>query len=355
MLVTDLLTFSAASKHVIGPTGTLDLVAANRPAFDWSSGRRRLLIEAAGANYAQYGQSPGVAWTQIGSPTIATGIDDPAGGTTATRLTLASGQGVYRTANGYTPSSRMEAPIYIRPVSTSGGVAIRNPEDGSLGYWHLDLSALPRGVYSRITRSHSAVNVISNFQTTASGGIGYWLNSDGGAPVFDAWCAELQPGTVVSSPMPTTGSATFIRTADDVRLSAAALAAMQSAGGCTIALRGYVPPGAAPVVLGVNSAGWLHDLYSGGASIRGVLVPNVSGLAAGFGAVIRGNAAGTDGAINGVMASAKGAADSPITAVRLGALVDGVYASTQLYLDELLIWPFVGSDAGILSQARVWA
>lgn len=358
MAITDILTFSSAAKRVIGPLGTLDTVAANTPAYDYSSGRRRLLIEAAQAtNILSRGRSPGATgWTVRGTATVATGIADPTGGTDATRVMVGlPGNDTYLAVYTGAAAERREPSVWLRRVSTNGVLRLANPV--AAGLWQVDLTLVGTG-WTRITRSHPAVTVLTEYVSSAGSGSGHHYYASSGELTVDLWGAQLEVGIVSTSTIPTDDLA-VTRIADDVRLSAAALAQVTWAGGCTIALRGSAY--GADWLLGgaVNSA----IAFSGGVyrSDGGetVTVPGLSSAMGSFGLALACAPSSRSGSCNGGAVAASGAnalwglLDE--TAIRLGADTTGGSATKQLFIDELVIWPFVGSDVGIQSQARVYA
>lgn len=363
MAVSDILTFSTGAKLVVDPTGILTTVAANTPAYDYSTGRRRLLIEAAAAtNYLGWGQSPGsTGWTLRGAATAVTGQVDPIGGSTAVRLSvgLFGSDDVYQIVSGGGASTRHEPSFFIKRISNSGKLNVYSP--GIVGNWEIDLALIP-DEWVRITRNHPSVRITQEFTTTSSNTIGLLFYAGAGTLAFDVWGAQIEKGERSTSLILTNSAAAVSRIADDVRLSAAALALVTGVGGCTIALRGSAPGVAAgQIVLGTgggkyfmlaNSSTVLVAWLGGNSTIA--YAPSGT-FETGFGACVAISPTSVSAAVNGSATAVQTVTPTTPSAVRLGADPTGSWAVPQLMIDELVIWPFAGSNAGVQAQARIYA
>lgn len=67
----EMLSASSGAKTVVANDNTLKVSPANYPAFDYSTGKRRLLLEGATTNLVAYSQ-PDANWTRVGVPAFST-------------------------------------------------------------------------------------------------------------------------------------------------------------------------------------------------------------------------------------------------------------------------------------------
>jgi hypothetical protein len=290
---TAILTVSSGTKRVVGPTGTLDTVAANTLAYDWSTGRRRLLVEAKAA----------------------------------TNIFLNSGTGA-------TQSLTLTAGSWTLSFWGTGSIALSGSATGTLA---------GTGAANRVSLTVTATAGSCTVTVTGS-----------------CTNVQMESGAAASSYVPTTSSAAT-RIADDVRLSAAALAAANAAGGATIVLRGRFTiadsyarilgdPGADAAVMireslndgiGIASAAGSAWLY-GGAS-----------LFADFGACAAFSAGAKKISKGSVAPVSSSTAFPTLSGLRLfGGYLGG---NVNGFIDEIMIWPLVGSNAAVLAQARAYS
>lgn len=383
----DLFTVSSASKRVIGPTGTLDTVAANALAHDWAAGRRRLQIEPrAVTKYGPGSEGIGGAGWSLSGVTVTTGFTGPDGaagmseiveaGANTRNARLAIGGGAFSAGQPEVIVDTMTGAIVSKTAGATASVVAM-----AGGRWRIHL-----------TVTTAAAGGVQGLVGLASGIAGRYAYATSGSPTAAAagefWAAQLvvEPGngstsiragyfnvekvaTIGESPssyvrIPSTAAVT--RIADDVRLSASALAQITGVGGCTIALRysssmaqGWVFGGAANGGLltheGVASVVWQSRSDAG----PPVNVAMGSGSAAtGAGVVITRDATTAAMSANGSGVARSSASSlwslTDETAVRIGAAIGGGNP-INLTIDEIVIWPRVGSDAALQSQARVYA
>ena len=404
MAITDILTFSTGSKSVIGPSGTLDTIAANAPAWDWSSGRRRLLIEGtAVTKYGPYSEAAGgTGWTLGGATrgATATGPDGTAG---LSAIVEDTSTGLHRTygnaASGGLATVAGAGESWATQIVVKAGVGSRNVQilfgsafsalpsvivnpatgavvstSGSPG--RVAVAALSGGCWRiEITVTSTAagyvqpiVNLCSGTTTTYTG--------DGVSSVFVGYInsekvanADDPPSSYVTIP----AVAAVTRIADDVRLSAAALAQLTGAAGATLVVRGDVRMGAATsrsilsmwgttdaesVTVYRNVTG--NQLVFSGKHL-GVSQNThmISDTAASIGVCAAFDTSGvrlsSKGSATTTVAWTNGAPTmASILTARLGDRY-GSNMSANMLIDEIVIWPFVGSTAAVQSQARVWA
>ena len=400
MAITDILTFSTGSKSVIGPSGTLDTIAANAPAWDWSSGRRRLLIEAkAATKYGPYSEAVGgTGWTLVGTTRGATalGPDGTAGlsalvedTSTGTHYAYGSGATISASASGEHWSTRwlikaavggrnaviallgaaVSASIVVNPttgaiVATTGSPGLARVTARAGGYWLVEMTATTTASGPLYSAAYLASGTVTSYtgDGTSSVFVGY-VNVEKVANAADP------PSSYVTIP----AAAAVIRTADDVRLSAAALAQLTGAAGATLVVRGDMLMGAATgrailamwgttdaesamIVRNVTGNQLVFGVKHLGVSQNTHVIPDTEasiGVCAAFGP-------------SGVRLSSKGSAattvawtsGAPTMASILTARLGDRYGSNMsanMLIDEIVIWPFVGSTAAVQSQARVWA
>lgn len=398
--ISSLLTISSVSKRVTGPTGTLDTIAANSPAWDWSSGRRRLLIEAkAATKYGPYSEAVGgTGWSLVGATRGATtlGPDGTAGlsalvedTSTGAHYAYGSGATISASASGEHWSTRwlikaavggrnvviallgaaVSASIVVNPttgavVATAGSPGLARVTARAGGYWLVEMTAATTASGAIYSAAYLASGTATSYtgDGTSSVYVGY-VNSEKVANADDP------PSSYVTIP----GTAAVTRTADDVRLSAAALAQLTGAAGATLVVRG-------DMLMGAATARAIFAMWGTTDAESAVISRNVTGNQLVFGAkhlgvtqnthVIPDTAAsiGVCAAFgpSGVRLSSKGSAattvawtsGAPTMASILTARLGDRYGSNMsanMLIDEIVIWPFVGSTAAVQSQARVWA
>ncbi len=399
---TAILTVSSASKRVVGPTGTLDTVAANALAYDYSSGRRRLLVEAkAATKYGPSSEVIGGANYGLGNVTQGAATAGPDGTNGMREIVENTTSGVahnwWSTAGN--PSAAAAGEYWAHQIIVRRGVGARNVKIRNIGTAYTGaypevcvnlgsgaiLSSLNVGRVAVVALNIPGIGACWRIEmtatTTQAGTIvhsAYFLsgtasNTDyyagdgvssihfGYVNVEKVGSASEPPSSYVTVP----STAGVPRVADDVRLSTAALAQLALATGATIMLRGGTTYTANGRVLGYQGGALSPILMSnsGSAAVAaydGVSVITTTASAGGWGAfgVAEAHALGVVRvAVNGgaVATSAAFVAGyfAPTTA-RFFACGDGTNAVNG-FVDELAIWPLVGSAAAVAAQARVYA
>ncbi len=359
----DALAVSSGSKRVVGPTGAIETVAADAPALDWSSGRPRLVIEARAAtnDLLHSGDLSASAWLKSAGLTLAATVAAP-DGTLSARCFEGSAANVYQFAA--TPVGPQVHSIWVRRhVVPSVTVYLWEAGIGFVSTVGLDFTT---GALTTQSGPGGATAVahadgwwrVSVPWTSTAGSVALGVYSDAG---FCAWGAQSEVGNAASSYVPTT-SAVATRMSDDVRLSPAVTALVAAAGGCTIAMRGSV-----------HGLDWVLGGATGGAILASpgsyrpgdygeVVTPTGWDAAAwnAFGVVLGCAPTSRSGTCNGGTPVARSGVSSAWslaseTSLRLGAATWGEHASSRVFVDEMVIWPFVGSDAGLEAQARIWS
>lgn len=397
----DLFAVSSASKRVVGPTGTLDTIAANAPALDGSTGRRRLLVEARAAT--KYGPcSEAIGGTGYGLGNVSQGAASlgPDGTTGMREIVENTASGVAHNWWSWTIANANAAgEHWAHQIVVRRGVGARNVKIRSIGsaytgaYPEVCVNLATGAIVSSANAGRAAVVAMTvpgvgpcwriemTATTTQAGTIvhsAYFLsgtasNTDyyvgdgvssihfGHVNVEKVAAANEPPSSYVTIP----STAAVTRIADDVRPSAAVLAQIADAGGATIAIRGsttYVGNGR---IVGYQG-GALSPLIMSNANANSVVAYDGataisatagSGGWGAFGAVEAHGPGTVRLALGGgtvVTTSAFVAAYFTPTTARFFACGDGTNA-VDGFLDEVVVWPLAGSDAALRSQARAWA
>lgn len=390
---TDLLVASSGSKRVVGPTGTLDTVAANTPAVDWSSGRRRLLVEAKPAT--KYGPSSealnGANWSRTGCSAGAQvlGPDGTAGLAVLIEDTSTGTHGVSATGAGEAAAAAgefwaLQAVVRRQSGSRNARVQLAGPAFATAASVTVDLAT--GAISASANAGRSAVVAMSvpgvgpcwrielTGTTTASGivqravqlvaGTNAAYAGDGTSSIAAGY-VNLEKVATASAPpssyvaVPSTAAVT--RIADDLRLSAAAVAQANGGAGMTILLRGRITtaenyarllgdPGADTAVMlreGANDGIGIAS-SSGSAWIYGG-----ASLFADFGICAAGSSAAKKISKMGFTPVSNTASFPALSGLRI---FGGYYGgNANGFVDEIAIWPLMGSNAGVQSQARAWA
>lgn len=179
-------------------------------------------MEGAATNRITRNQSFEAPWAFNAPASRTGGIDDPAGGNNATRI---SGLGNMYAAGinwGVGASARVEPSIFVRRVTASGILLMTSRHGSGYGRFEIDLAALGPG-WRHITRNTPGVTVVNEHITNPSG---TWSPSFSNASgdteiVVDVWCAQGDLGTFPASPIPTDASA-VTRLADSLTFARAA-------------------------------------------------------------------------------------------------------------------------------------
>ncbi len=390
--LTDLLTISTGSKRVIGPSGSLDTVAANQPAFDWSTGRRRLRLEAKSATkYGPYSEAIGAHWT-LGGVTAggtALGADGTAG---LSELIEDTSTGVHRAfvSTSYFPAATAAGDAFAVQVDVKAGVGSRNvviyatgtaispsqtlvvnPATGAVvsqssGLSRVSVTARPGGIW----------HVEATYVATMAGATqtGLYLASgtatsyagDGASSVYVGYFNVEKVASATSPPssymsIPTTAAVT--RIADDLRLSPAVLAIANGAAS-TLCLRGQLDAAPVGIQFLVGDVNARRLLYTNGADPQigtyygdaiGSATAATGTLSSGFGVVVSRFLGGASKLCLNGGAVANLTTDPAETLATARLFADGLGAGAcNGWVDDLVIWPLVGSDAALQAQAHVY-
>jgi len=223
MQFTDLVTFTRASNAwYFNSAGVLTQASTDIPRFDYDAASlqsKGLLIETASTNMLLRSTDlSNSLWIKRGTCTVttATGPLAPDGTNTGNYVQgiAAPGSGdVYQSATAVS-TTRYEPSIYLAKATSSGVISLQNSESPAAGKWLVDISLLSTS-YQRITRTHPAVTVVTEFTGYTNSKCGIDITRSSGAATLDiyAWGGQLELGVFSSSTILTT-SATVTRSAD---------------------------------------------------------------------------------------------------------------------------------------------
>ena len=374
--ISALLLFSSGQKYTVGPDGNYILNAANGPAWDWSTGRRRLLIEGIGSTNYWTNSEALAAW---------------AAGSGSATLTANGLFGVFSRIN-YT-SGPSGTPIGIQGVSVTAGQVVSFTFALKAGTVPKNICGMLGGTSSWGVNADSTAVVLSGpgtivqtnggaFEATPSAAadtvyritrtfhineVAYGALYDfAGAPsagkTFSCGIPQLEIGYgssyIVAGASPTARAA-------DVVTAASGLLALLTAANATLAVRGtLLSPDNAMIIGSTNRYGSVY-LQNAGANF--VIFDPAGGQA--IYPYPSGGASKTFGVANsyssapvrkasvngGAVASDAGVVEINGVDTGIGIGNGGLGAAGNLLLDELVVWPILASDVGLQAQARVYS
>lgn len=387
--LSSLLLFSSVAKYTVGPDGNYVLNASNGPAWDWSTGRRRLLVEAIGATNYWLNSENGAAWGLINGASASTAANALFGTLSLTTLTSgaaatpgASANAGIAAVNGDVISvttafiaGDLSDPVVQLYGLTSGNglnadsVASILSGPGALtqivgGMFHLTGLSTTVPTIVRVTRtyrtSETAAAYIYMTRNLPSGdltpGAGHTLKM--GRPQFEPGYGSSY---IVSGASPTARAA-------DVVTAASGLLALLTAANTTAVFRGQFlsSNGAAYQIIGDNLGSIAYMSVDCGAmwdsGMSNSLVDSVvNNPLANFGFALSNSGNKDTGglrklAFNGrsPIQDAHPQYQSTISSLTLGGGAAGYYCN--LLLDEIVGFPiFAAGNAGLQAQARVYS
>lgn len=345
----DLFARSGGTKRVMGASGLLETVAANVLPFDYSTGRRRLLIEGAQTNQVVNSSTP-TTWSKPGTTTVtANAAVAPDGTTTAARIQATEWTAI--PTSGVMASTLYTNSIWIKSATGANqSVPLTVNDDGPPFTVVASKTATVTPQWQRVDISGISLSTTSNYRLVL------------GAGDYYVWQPQTEKGPVATSNIPTFGS-TASRVADVTTWTAAALAALNT-GTPTVAWRG---------LLSGTTETWTHMLTANanavwvmtyrastttvwftapGAPSSGISVSSVP--LGKIGACGTWDATGWKFSANGAApASTSGTGTAVISSANLGG-AGGPSPSTAQYIDEIDVWSIAGSASALQVQARDW-
>lgn len=374
--LSSLLSFSSGQKYTVGPDGNYMLNAANGPAWDWSTGRRRLLIEAIGATNYWTNSENASAWYYLANCSETTTAGALLGLLALTTLTSTSTSPVsaWSPYVSATPGQVMSFTgaflAGTAPVQQIGVYGSTSQDWGAPGSGVATVLSGP-GTVTAVVGSLFTVSGLSNTVPTiirvtrtaaTSEGLAGVFRSEPtasgqtirvGIPQFEFWYG--------SSYIPC-GASPTARPADIVT-AASGLLALLTGADATLVIRGKRlgsnPASSVDPLIGSTNrsasveAG-LYNAFAVSAAIDVLSAAPTATPISDVGVAVSWTAGQRKMAVNGGAVAKDNfalfsASDSGLQLFR-GA--DG-YANG--YLDELSLWPIYASDAGLGAHARVYA
>ncbi|MFG1247603.1 phage head spike fiber domain-containing protein [Xanthobacter flavus] len=387
----DLFTVSSVAKAVVGPDRSLVTVPANTPAFDYSMGQRRLLLEGATTNLCLRSQDLSHAsWSnRAGSPNVTVNNSGAPDGTSTLNMiqrtvTTATyvGQNFVKAASSITYTLS----FFAKQGAVGRGIPVRiqatypnrvdtnfNLVTGAVG----STTALGSGftalgaTITQLTPGIYYCTVTVTSDTTTGMSIFIGVKQDATSAAVDGtdtssnadvyvWGFQLEQAVGASSYVATAG-AQVTRVTDLCAFTPAANAAIPAAT-ASVAYRANVrSPVLGQQLVGIASnnallradggnAGIVRLGGSSGGNLGSILgLPGEVGIAAGWAAgtrslCVNGNAAQVDALTM----------DQTMPPFFLGQSA-GMTPSAVHFLGALVAWPVKGSNGALQSQARVYS
>lgn len=369
--LSSLLTFSSAQKYTIGADGKYKLNAGNGPAYEWSGGRSRLLIEAnPSTNYwpnsedctlwpNAIGYVPSVTPGGLGAIAVqtltATAIDMQA---TAFAVVMTAGSWITKRflIKSTTGAANILVGFYgtVSEFGASGDTTVRivsGPATvaavpGFYGLWKLN--GLSATTWSEIEVTRHVLVAETMLHELYAQGVSV------GQTLTLARCQVEK--TDYSSSYTPCGASPTTRPADVVTAAPGLLALLQG-NAATVAVRGTTQFGGAspPLIASASRGNGVLITTTQAQAYPGPLVASLPSVSADFGVVAGYSPSGRKLVANGgtVVTDTGELFGSTDTGIQFAiSTVNGLAAN--MILDDIIVWPFYGADAGSQDQARVY-
>jgi hypothetical protein len=374
--LSSLLSFSSAAKYTVGPDGNYILNSVNSPAWDWSTGRRRLLIEAiSDTNYIRNPEDLSVSPTSTANCSVFVvaggagavnkfSLTETANGTYAgivqnTPLSVVNGDVVTMDVTVH-PWAKTSGSLQLTGSTSGGGLSADSSAQvlwgpGSIiqsGGSLFDFSGVSAPTRFRITRVFKASETVNGIiYSSYSGSV-----SGRGACSVSAWQITKGYG---SSYIPSGASPTA--RAADVVTAASGLLALLTAANAAVAIRGrhlQTTDGYCNVISSTSRVGTITINEQSHVVLLDYayrpLVADGPGAATDFGACASWSQQERATAINGGSVASDtyslfGPSDTGFT------LANGPDGPSNALYDEIVVWPLRASSAGVQAQAHVFS
>lgn len=123
------------------------------------------------------------SWIKRGTASAVYGVADPFGGSTASQITglsVAVTGDCYQSISGLSGKGKYEPSFWIKPVTLSSNIKIKNSANANYGTWDIDYTQLPTGEWSYIDKTHPAVTVSIEFALSGGTNCGFHIHADSG-------------------------------------------------------------------------------------------------------------------------------------------------------------------------------
>lgn len=375
--ISALLLFSSGQKYTVGPDGNYILNAANGPAWDWSTGRCRLLVEAIGStNY--WTDSDAMPVGNIWNGSVAFAPNALLGALTLTTLTKTTSDLLTYVASGSLSvgaggkSTFTIAVVAGNLTTCSVGILGTSSTWGTNGNATASVisgpGALSQNVGSlfNVTGLSSIPTIISITKTSPSAethaGYIYQQSTNSGTAgdTLKYGRGQLELGSVWSSYIPC-GASPTARAADVVTAASGLLALLQAGGALVYRGRCHSVSPSGTTYPAIGSTNRAASVEVSNAAAYAVSAANDVLYAApsaspftDFGFAVTWTAGQRKLAVNGGAVTSDNAAlfSASDVGLQLFKGADG-YANGEL--DELIVWPIYASDAGLQAQARAYS
>jgi hypothetical protein len=197
------------------------------------------------------------SWATGGSPTVtADAAVAPDGHQTADRLSATGTDYIQQTVPGLTPANDVAVGLWMKRVSTTGTVTIRNIASTGNGRWTVDLSALPDR-WVRLTAGSPYVSVLTAWSVAGTGQAGMRILPAGAT--IDLWQGQVEDGYLEASSDIATTSGSVARAKDELEYSIA---------GCGLGVQGAIVYDMVQANADLPAASYMVDVSDGGATNR---------------------------------------------------------------------------------------
>lgn len=378
--LTDVLAFTRpGTASYIDADGLLRTAAADQPRFDYTHGRRQLLLEGPGTNLLIHSNDfTNGAWLK---PRVSVAHDEagPSGLPNDACSVVAAPQAgshyfyqvVPFSSNVYTLSLRVKyanhrwfyvrlydgSTIHLVSVDLLNGV-VGNTSGTATGTMMPDGNGFFRvAVAATVATGNPVSNVLFGFNQTGAAAVESWTPAGTEKVIIHG--AQLEAGSHPSSYIPTAGT-TVTRPADKAQLTEPVAALLRGSEVSVLLQGAWLGRGAGfpGVLLGAAGGGYICTINATGAYLLAgapsLTLSPVSPPLPAFGVIVGWDADLFKGCYNASAVQARsGTQETDLSAVYLGRAASGTAPSG--WYDQLVIWPFRMTDADLQAKAVSYA